>query len=136
MPSELMALGDFRFSVDTAAYDELTRTTEYRWERQDRLGRHPARQYLGPGDDTIDLRGTILSTYRGGTGQLDAMRAEAGRGEPLRMVGGTGVVFGLWAIQRIVETGSVFLEGGVARQVEFELQLGYYGEDADRRVEG
>ena len=132
MPSEhLMALGDYRFSIDTAAYDELERATEYRWARQDRLGRAPARQYLGPGDDTIRLRGTILATYRGGLGQLDAMRAEAARGEPLRLVGGTGTVFGLWVVQRIRETGSVFLEGGAPRRIEFELELAFYGEDGD-----
>ena len=136
MPTELMTLGDYRFSIGTAAYDELARTTEYRWARQDRLGRPPARQYLGPGDDTIDLRGTVLTTHRGGTGQVDAMRAEAGRGEPLRLVSGTGTVFGLWVILRIRETGRVFLEGGVPRRIDFELQLGYYGEDADRAGQG
>ena len=136
MPTELMALGDYRFSIDTAAYEELTRTTEYRWARQDRIGRHPARQYLGPGDDTISLRGAVLSTYRGGTGQVDAMREEAGKGEPLRLVSGTGTVFGLWAILRIRETGRVFVEGGVPRQVGFELRLGYYGEDAGRAGAG
>ena len=136
MPTELMTLGDYRFSIDTAAYDELVRTTEYRWARQDRLGRPPARQYLGPGDDTIDLRGTVLTAHRGGTGQVDAMRAEAGRGEPLRLVSGTGAVFGLWVILRIRETGRVFLEGGVPRRIDFELGLGYYGEDADRAGQG
>ena len=136
MPSELISLGQFRFSIDTAAYDELSRTTEYRWARQDRLGRNPARQYVGPGDDTISLRGTVLTTYRGGTGQVEAMRAEGSKGEPLRLVSGTGTVFGLWAILRVTETGRAFLEGGLARQVEFEIELGYYGEDGDGATQG
>ena len=129
--TQLMALGDFRFSIATAAYDELSRTAEYRWRRQDRIGRVPARQWLGPGDETIDLRGTILTTYSGGTGQVEAMRAEAVRGEPLRLVGGTGTVFGLWVVQRIRETGSVFLAGGAPRKIEFEISLAYYGRDGD-----
>ena len=133
MPTDarLLALGDFRFSVATAAYDELSRTAEYRWRRQDRIGRVPARQWLGPGDDTIELRGTILTAYRGGLGQVEAMKAEAVRGEPLRLVGGTGTVFGLWVVLRIRETGSVFLAGGAPRKVDFELSLAYYGEDGD-----
>ena len=44
---------------------------------QPTLGRHPARQYVGPGDDTIDVRGTVLPGHRGGTGQLYASAAEA-----------------------------------------------------------
>ena len=131
MPTDthLMKLGNFTFAISTAAYGELARTAEYRWARQDRIGRAPARQFIGPGDDTIELRGTIYTTYRGGLGQVDAMRAEAGRGEPLRLVGGTGTVFGLWVILRIRETGKTFLPGGAPRQIDFELSLAYYGED-------
>ena len=133
MPTDtrLMALGDYRFSVDTAAYGELVRATEYRWARQDRLGRPPARQYLGPGDDTITLKGIVYPTHRGGLGQVDALREEAGKGEPLRLVGGTGIVFGLWVILRIRETAQAFLAGGAARRQEFEIDLAYYGQDTD-----
>lgn len=133
MPTDarLMALGDYRFSVDTAAYGDLVRTTEYRWARQDRLGRPPARQYLGPGDDTITLKGIVYPAHRGGLGQVDAMRQEAGKGEPLRLVGGTGVVFGLWAVLRVRERGRAFLEGGAARRIDFEVDLAYYGQDSD-----
>ena len=47
----MMALGGYRFGVSTAAYRELTRAAEYRWAAQERLGRLPARQYLGPGSE-------------------------------------------------------------------------------------
>lgn len=133
MPTDtpLMTLGRYRFSVAAAAYEQLSRTVGYRWRWQDRIGRVPARQYLGPGDDTIELRGTVYPGYRGGLGQVDAMRAEAGGGEPLRLVGGTGTVFGLWCITRVRETGRAFLEGGAPRRIDFELSLAYYGRDGD-----
>ena len=127
--TQLMRLGEFRFAISTAAYDEITRTAEYRWPRQDRVGRTPSRQFTGPGDDTIELRGTIYPYYRGGLGQVDAMRAEAARGEPLRLVAGTGAVLGLWSILRIRDTGRTFLEGGVPRRIDFDLSLAFYGED-------
>ena len=101
MPSEhMLALGEYRFSISAAAYQELTRAAEYRWAAQERLGRRPARQYLGPGEETISLRGVIHPHYRGGPGQLDRMRAEAAKGEPLLLTGGDGnrslrqIVFG------------------------------------------
>ena len=131
MPARyLMALGNYRFSLDTAAYQSLTRSTEYRWQPQDRLGRRPAHQYLGPGQDEINLEGTIYPEYRGGLGQLDRMREEANAGKPLLMTDSTGRVWGRWVIRRVEETQRVFSVAGTPRKVEFRLQLSHYGEDA------
>ena len=60
MPSEhMLALDEYRFSLPTAAYQEFTHAAEYRWAAQERLGRLPARQYLGPGPETVSLSGVI-----------------------------------------------------------------------------
>ena len=40
-PSVMMQLGAFQFSISTAAYQELTRRSEYRWASQDRFGKQP-----------------------------------------------------------------------------------------------
>ncbi len=61
--------------------------------------------------------------------ELDALRAEARTGEPLRLMLGTGEILGLWVVRRITETGSHYLPGGVPRKVEFEVELAWYGED-------
>ena len=37
----MMALGSYRFSMDTAAYQEFRRQTSYRWTEQDRVGPRP-----------------------------------------------------------------------------------------------
>ena len=60
-----MALGSYRFSLATAAYDSLERTAAWRWPAQDVLGAHPVRQYVGPGEQTIGLSGTIYPHYKG-----------------------------------------------------------------------
>lgn len=130
MADIMMALGDYRFSMDTAAYDRLRRVNAYRWTAQDRMGRRPAMQYAGPGRETVELSGTILPHYRGGLGQLDAMRDAAGGGEPLMLVDGRGIVWGKYVIEEISEEQSVFLRGGVPRKVGFSLRLSRYGEDA------
>ena len=125
----MLALGDYRFSVDTAAYQELVRTSEYRWQAQERLGNRPAQQYLGPGEESIELTGNIFPAYRGGLGQLDAMRAEAGKGQPLMLTSGAGDVLGKWCLTRVEETRSVFYANGSPRKMEFRLQIVHYGED-------
>ena len=45
----MMALGTYRFSLASAAYDSLSRSAAWRWPAQERIGAHPVRQYVGPG---------------------------------------------------------------------------------------
>ena len=126
----MMALGRFRFGLSTAAYQRLQRRTDYPWQTQNRLGRKPARQKTHDGDDQITLSGVIHPHFRGGLGQLDAMRTEAARDEPLQLVDGKGVVYGLWVILSLHEGASEFFADGAPRAQNFRLQLGAYGEDA------
>ncbi len=129
MPSEIMlGLGEYRFCLDTAAYDELRRRTEYRWPCQDRINRAPALQFMGPGGETIELGGTIYPHFRGGLGQVDAMRAQAALGAPLLLVDGTGKVMGHWAIESIEETRRVFFADGTPRRIEFRLSIRRYND--------
>ncbi len=123
-------LGPFIFSRDTAAPHTLHRATEFKWPAQPRTGRDEALQYTGPGADTIDLDGVIYPQYRGGLGQVQAMRELAGLGEPQLLVDGRGMVYGKWVILRVEETGSVHLANGTPRKIEFKVSLQRYGEDA------
>jgi len=119
----MMQLGSFQFSVNDAAYQELRRRTEYNWAAQDRFGKMPALQFTGAGGDEIQLSGVIYPEYRGGFGQLDAMRDEASQGLPLMLVDGNGRLLGRWVIERIEEGQTVFAAGGRPRKQEFTLQL-------------
>lgn len=130
MPETMMALGAYRFSIDTAAYQSLQRSAAYRWPQQERIGREPASQFLGPGTETITLNGTIYPTYKGGLGQLGAMREMAGTGTPLLLVDGLGRILRKWVITQIEETQDTFLAGGIPRKVTFTMSLQRYGEDA------
>ena len=121
--SSMMALGQFVFGLDTLAYQELQRSTEWRHPSNSRVGNRPARQYLGVGEDTITLTGLQVPEFRGARRSLDDVRAMADAGKAYALVGGTGVVFGAWVIQRVQESGSVFSAEGVARRVDFTLEL-------------
>jgi hypothetical protein len=125
-----MALGDYRFGLSTAAYQELNRTNSWRWPTVDRIGARPASQFVGPGEDGIQMSGVIYPHFKGGLGQLDAMRAEADKGEPLILVDGTGKNWGKYVITDIREGQKVFFSNSMPRSQEFDITLQAYGEDA------
>lgn len=126
MADVMMQLGSFQFSVATAAYQELSRSVEYRWSGLDRIGDRQALQFTGYGSETIELRGVIYPFYRGGLGQLDAMREQAEAGSPLSMVSGRGAIMGLWVVVAIREGQRVFERAGVPKRQEFDMSLRRY----------
>ena len=129
MADIMMTLGDFQFSIDTAAYQGLKRETSWRWKQQERIGREPANQYIGPGNDRVTLDGSIYPHFRGGLGQLNAMRSMADEGEELRLVDGRGYVIGTYVITRISENQATFAAEGVPLKQDFQIELALYGED-------
>lgn len=126
----MLGLGDFRFAVSVAAYQKLEREHSFRWQKQDRIGRLPAMQYVGPDLPSVSLNGVIYPAFRGGLGQIELMRAMATLGQPLDLVAGTGVILGLWVILEIKDSHMYFTDDGRPRRVDFALKLREYGEDA------
>lgn len=124
--STMMRLGPFRFSVATAAYQRLQRSTEYRWARQERIGTNDALQFTGLGPETIDLQGVVHPFHRGGLGQVDRMRSAAANGIPLPLIDGRGRVHGLWAIESVTEGQQVFQQRGVPKRQEFTVRITRY----------
>lgn len=127
----MLALGDFRFGIATAAFQELQRSHSWRWPSIERIGAKPALQFVGPGDETIRMNGTIYPSFRGGLGQIDGMRVEANKGEPLRLVDGAGLDWGFYCITEINETRKVFFSDGTPRAQDFDLCLSAFGGDPD-----
>jgi phage protein U len=130
MTEVMMKLSEYSFSVEAAAYQALRRVHEYRWAAQARFGRKDALQNTGPGSERIELNGIIYPHFKGGLGQINAMRSEADKGEPLILVDGTMKVWGKYVITRIEETQTVLNERGQPRKQTFRLELSAYGDDA------
>ena len=126
MSRVMMRLGLFKFSLGTAAYQELNRTVQYRWARQERIGTNDALQFTGLGAETVDLRGAIFPLFRGGEGDVAKLRLQASIGIPLPMIDGRGRVWGLWVVESIGEQQSVFLDTGAPKRVQFDLRLTRY----------
>ncbi|MBB1616313.1 phage protein U [Pseudomonas protegens] len=119
----------FYFNLDTAAFDELRRQTGFRWAAQERLSRGIAQQAVGQGDDKISLKGAIYPGFKGGLGQLQALRSIGRRLQPLSLTTGYGEVLGTWCLTSIDEEQSHLLAGGIPRKQGFSLEFVSYGND-------
>lgn len=119
----------FYFNLDTAAFDELRRTTAYRWAAQERLTRRPAQQAVGMGEEKLTLKGSIFPGFKGGLKQLDTLRSIGKQLQPLMLTTGFGVVLGNWCLVSLDEEQSALLQGGIPRKQAFTLEFTRYGDD-------
>lgn len=121
--STMMALGLFVFAIGTVPYQQLQRQRQWRHPSSSRIGRRPARQFVGPGDDTITLSGTLYPEITGGKLSMAALAAMADTGKAWPLIDGSGTVYGLYVIEDISETGSLFFADGSPRKIDFSLKL-------------
>lgn len=119
----------FYFNLDTAAFDELRRQTEFRWASQERLSRRPAQQAVGMGEEKLSLKGAIFPTFKGGLKQLDTLRSIGAQLLPLNLTTGYGVVLGTWCLRSLEEEQGALLAGGIPRKQTFSLEFTRYGDD-------
>jgi len=133
MSMTMISLGEFRFAIDTAAYERLALSQSWRWPEQQRLGRDPALQFVGADAAEIELEGVIYPQFRGGLGQVERLRQLADEGKPLMLVDGLGRVWGKWVILKVSDTRTVLMDDGQARRIDFRLTLKAYGEDVSGR---
>jgi len=128
MADVMMAFGTYAFSIDTAAYDELTRQTGWKWTSLPRIGNTPMLQYVGKEADTITLDGTIY-TERAGLDQLEELRKIGDSKKPQLLVDQYGYIHSKWCLESITEKKSGFFSDGAARKQRFSIKLISYQED-------
>ncbi len=93
------------------------------------MSRSIAQQAVGQGDDKISLKGAIFPGFKGGLGQLQALRSIGRRLQPLSLTTGYGEVLGTWCLTSIDEEQSHLLAGGIPRKQGFSLEFVSYGND-------
>lgn len=125
----MMTLGLFVFEVKSLPYQQLQRSSQWRHPSQNRVGQRPAYQYLGPGEDTITLSGTLVPELTGGRVTLDDVRVMADEGKAWPLIEGSGRVYGYWSITAVQETSTVFFRDGVPRKIDFTINLVRVDED-------
>ena len=120
----MMSLGLFTFSLSSLPYQELQHQYGWRHPSTGRVGARPARQFLGPDDESINLSGVLLPELTGGRISLDLVRAMGDQGKSWPLVDGSdGRIYGLFVIENMSETKSYFFDDGTPRRIEFTINL-------------
>ncbi|MDR2325103.1 MAG: phage tail protein [Acidovorax sp.] len=128
---QMLCLGLFVFSLDTLSYQELQRRTAWKHPTQSLVGARDASQFLGVGEDTITLSGSMVPEFAGNVASLDELRRMGNTGNAWVLVEGTGTVYGAYVITDLQETKSMFYVNGTARKIEFALSLRRVDQDDD-----
>ena len=119
----MRALGLFVFSLSTLPYQELKRRRGWRFASNNRVGKKPARQYVGEDDETISLSGVLLPELTGGDMSLADNEAMANQHTAWPLIEGTGHIYGMFTIDNIDTTRTLFFDDGTARRIEFTIAL-------------
>lgn len=123
MQQQLAALGMFAFTADSALFDALDRTREWRHERTERFGAIAASQFTGPGADRITLSGRLVPEVLGRYGAIETLAEMAETGDAYPFMDGRGRVLGHFTIDALTERKGNLVEDGTARVTEFTIDL-------------
>ncbi|ALV92003.1 MULTISPECIES: phage tail protein [Pantoea] len=119
----MMVYGMMPFMRQTLPYGELQQNIDYRWPTNNRFGLRPAAQYIGPGDEKITLSGELRPEITGGAISLMTVRLLADQGMAWPLIGGSGMIYGMYVIENISNTHSEFFPNGAASKIMFTLSL-------------
>ena len=119
----MLRLGSFNFALNMAVFQEMHRSSEYRWPGQDRFGQLPALQYTGPGEETMTLPGVIYPEWRGSANAMGMLRDLAAHGQPQLLIDAQGQLYGRWVITQVDETRSTFGAFAMPKKIEFSVTL-------------
>jgi uncharacterized protein len=108
----------FPFSADAVSIEG---TTDY--AKKDLLGRLPAREFVGEGDETLTVKGQVLPTKIGGLSEIEALHGLRRNGERVFVMRGDGAVKGWYAIEHITENHEMLAASGVGQVVKHEIKL-------------
>ncbi|ADZ42867.1 TPA: phage tail protein [Yersinia enterocolitica] len=119
----MLSLGLFVFMRQTMPYQNMNRNIDYRWPTNSRIGLRPAAQFLGVDSEKITLSGVLLPELTGGKLSLLALELMAAQGKAWSLIEGTGTIYGMFVIESLNQTRTLFFADGSARRIEFTLNL-------------
>ncbi|EKN3682109.1 phage tail protein [Yersinia enterocolitica] len=119
----MLSLGLFVFMRQTTPYQSIGRNIDYRWPTNSRIGLRPTAQFLGVDSEKITLSGVLLPELTGGKLSLLALELMAAQGKAWPLIEGDGTIYGMFVIESLSQTGTLFFANGSARRIEFTLKL-------------
>ncbi|CNI46001.1 phage P2 GpU [Yersinia pseudotuberculosis] len=119
----MMALGMFVFMLQTVPYQDFQHQMAWRHPSNARIGLRPISQFLGPDEESITLSGVLYPELTGGKLSLMALQLMAETGKAWSLIEGNGAIHGMFVIESLERTKSIFFSDGSARKIEFTLSL-------------
>jgi phage protein U len=126
----MMCLGKFVFELASVPYQSAQQQMGWRHPSNSRVGLRPARQFLGRDEESITLSGVLNPEISGGEPSIATLRAMADEGAAYVLIDGNGTLLGVFVIESIDLTRTVFFKDGTARKIEFSLALKRADDDA------
>jgi uncharacterized protein len=119
----MMSLGLFLFTLPTIVFQELSHKRDVRHAWNERVGAADAVQFLGPGTETISLKGVTAYGINHPKASYAILNKMMQTGKAFPLIDGLGNVFGHYVIESLDVSKSVFQKFGQARRSEFTLEL-------------
>ncbi len=119
----MMAIGYFVFNIHTTPYQTQQHDKAWRHVSNSRVGLRPSSQYIGPDDEQITLSGSLYPEITGGRVSLELLNKLADTGKAYPVIEGTGIMHGMFVIEKSSTTRTEFFSDGAARKIEFTVSL-------------
>ncbi len=119
----MLALGMFVFMRQTLPHQTMQRESDYRWPSNSRIGKRDAYQFLGVGEENMTLAGVLYPELTGGKLTMTTLRLMAEEGRAWPLLDGTGMIYGMYVISKVSETGSIFFADGTPGKLILRCHL-------------
>ena len=130
----MMILGMFPFALQTTPYQTSNQSNTWRHVKNDRVGKSPRSQYIGPDEEPITLSGTLYPEISGGDVSLTTLETMAYTGRAWPLIEGTGKIYGMYVIDGLTQNRTEFFQDGKARKIDFTLSLKKVSEDIREKL--
>lgn len=119
----LAQLGPVQFTVAPMNFNEQSHETGSSFAEHPVLGRRPSLEFVGEAPERWTIRGKIFPQRFGGLNELEALKAMSRSGEAQFFMRGDGVPMGWVAVEKVQEKTANIADGGVGREIEFDVEL-------------
>lgn len=131
----ILAIGPHIFAALPLSIQSIEETTKAAWPATNRFGVGPARQFVGRGEDSFEIKGLYFHAEFGGHGDYLELKATQSAGKPVELLGwsvagAAATIFGTVVILEVSATHKKITDAGIGAVVEFSVKMAPFGGEA------